>query len=93
MTSIYQRFDIIRTSNRLASSQQRYCCKQGMTLLSSAAVRYQHQFGQDKHLWAFVCYLLLYNFIQQRLRADTAMNSLPAAIPNRKAQAGFDKIL
>jgi len=52
-------------------------------LLSSAAVRYQLQFGQDKHLWAFVCYLLLYNFIQQRLGADTAMNSLPAAIPNR----------
>jgi len=26
-----------------------------------------------------------YNFIQQRLGADTAMNSLPAAIPNRYA--------
>ena len=25
-----------------------------------------------------------YNFIQQRLGSDTAMNSLPAAIPNRK---------
>jgi len=34
-----------------------------------------------------------YIFIQQRLGADTAMNSMPAAIPNRKAQAGFDKIL
>jgi len=33
----------------------------------------------------FGCYLLLYNFIQQRLGADTAMNSLPAAIPNRCA--------
>jgi len=81
MTSIYQRFDIIRTSNRLASSQQRYCCKQGMTLLSSAAVRYQHQFGQDKHLWAFVCYLLLYNFIQQRLGADIA--TIPACSNTR----------
>jgi len=30
-----------------------------MTLLSSAAVRYQPRFGQDKHLWAFVFYLLL----------------------------------
>jgi len=30
-----------------------------MTLLSSAAVRYQLRFGQDKHHWAFVCYLLL----------------------------------
>jgi len=28
-------------------------------LLSSAAVRYQPRFGQDKHHWAFVCYLLL----------------------------------
>jgi len=55
----------------------------GQTLLSSAAVQYQLRFGQDKHLWAFVCYLLLYNFIQQRLGADTAMNSLPAAIPDR----------
>jgi len=54
-----------------------------MTLLSSAAVRYQHRFGQDKHHWAFGCYLLLYNFIQQRLGSDTAMNSLPAAIPER----------
>jgi len=54
-----------------------------MTLLSSAAGRYQLRFRQDKHLWAFVCYLLLYNFIQQRLGADTAMNSLPAATPNR----------
>jgi len=55
-------------------------------LLSSAAVRYQLRFGQDKHRWAFVCNLLLYNFIQQRLGADTAMNSLPAAIPNRWLQ-------
>jgi len=39
--------------------------------------------GQDEQCWAFVCYLLLYNFIQQRLGADTAMNSLPVAIPNR----------
>jgi len=39
--------------------QQRYCCKQGMTLLSSAAARYQQRFRQDKQLWAFVCYLLL----------------------------------
>jgi len=39
--------------------QQRYCCKQGMTLLSSAAVHYQLRFGQDKHLWAFGCHLLL----------------------------------
>ena len=38
--------------------QQRYCCKQG-TLLSSAAAHYQLQFRQDKHHWAFVCYLLL----------------------------------
>jgi len=30
-----------------------------MTLLSSAAVRCQLQFQQDKHLSAFVCYLLL----------------------------------
>jgi len=52
-------------------------------LLSSAAGQYQLQFRQDKHLWAFVCYLLLYNFIQQRLGADTAMNSLPEAIPDR----------
>jgi len=28
-------------------------------LLSSAAARYQLQFWQDKHPWAFVCYLLL----------------------------------
>jgi len=33
--------------------------KQGWTLLSSAAVRYQHRFGQDKHYRAFGCYLLL----------------------------------
>jgi len=39
--------------------------------------------GQDEQCWAFVCYLLLYNFIHQRLGSDTAMNSLPAAIPNR----------
>jgi len=39
--------------------QQRYCCKQGRTFLSSAAVRYQLWFQQDKHHWAFVCYLLL----------------------------------
>jgi hypothetical protein len=57
-----------------------------MTLLSSAAGRYQLWFQQDKHLWAFGCYLLLYNFIHQRLGADTAMNSLPAAIPNRYVQ-------
>jgi len=31
----------------------------GLTLLSSAAARYQLQSQQDKHLWAFVCYLLL----------------------------------
>jgi hypothetical protein len=30
-----------------------------MTLLSSAAARYQLHFQQDKHLWAFVCNLLL----------------------------------
>jgi len=28
-------------------------------LLSSAAARFQLQFQQDKHHWAFVCYLLL----------------------------------
>ena len=39
--------------------QQRYCCKQGRTLLSSAAVRYQLWFGQDQHLWALGCYLLV----------------------------------
>jgi hypothetical protein len=30
-----------------------------------------------------------YIFIQQRLGADTAMNSLPAAIPNRWWQASY----
>jgi len=39
--------------------EQRYCCKQGRTLLSSAASRYQPRFRQDEQCWAFVCYLLL----------------------------------
>jgi len=71
------------TDSQMHCLQQKYCCKQGGTLLSSAAVRYQQRFRQDKHLWAFVCYLLLLIFIHQRLGADTAMNSLPAAIPDR----------
>ena len=32
--------------------------------------------GQDEQCWAFVCYLLLYNFIQQRLGSDIA--TIPA---------------
>jgi len=32
--------------------------------------------GQDEQRWAFVCYLLLYNFIQQRLGSDIA--TIPA---------------
>jgi len=40
-------------------AQQRYCYKHGRTLLSSASILYQLRFPQDKHLWAFVCYLLL----------------------------------
>ena len=39
--------------------QHGYCYNQGMTLLSSAADHYQLRFLQDKHRWAFVCYLLL----------------------------------
>jgi len=68
-----------------ASRQQRYCCKQGGTLLSSAVVRYQPRFRQDKHFWAFVCYLLLYNFIQQRLGSDIA--TIPACSNTRPLYA------
>jgi len=43
--------------------------------------------GQDEQCWAFVCYLLLYNFIHQRLGSDIATipacsntQSLPASL-------------
>jgi len=50
-------------------------------------------FGRTSIFGLLFVIFYFYNFIQQRLGSDTAMNSLPAAIPDRKAQAGFDKIL
>jgi thiol-disulfide isomerase/thioredoxin len=42
----------------------------GRTLLSSSLATLQRLFGQDKHRWAFVGYLILLFFNQQRYRAD-----------------------
>jgi len=44
--------------------------------------------GRTSNLGLLFVILYFYNFIQQRLGADTAMNSLPAAIPERCVQGG-----
>jgi len=41
--------------------------------------------GRTSNVELLVVIFYFYNFIQQRLGADTAMNSLPAAIPDRCA--------
>jgi len=40
-------------------------------------------FGRTSIVGLLVVIFYFYNFIHQRLGSDTAMNSLPAAIPNR----------
>jgi len=42
----------------------------GRTLLSSSSATWQQLFGQDKHRWAFVGYLVHLFFNRQRFRAD-----------------------
>jgi len=42
----------------------------GRTLLSSSLATWQQLFGQDKHRWAFGCYLVHLFFNRQRFRAD-----------------------
>jgi hypothetical protein len=39
-------------------------------LLSSSSATWQQLFGQDKHRWAFVGYLVHLFFNQQRFRVD-----------------------
>ena len=42
----------------------------GRTLLSSSLATWQQLFGQDKHRWALVGYLVHLFFNRQRFRAD-----------------------
>jgi len=46
---IFKRTTLTQTTIDQYFCQQRYCFKQGRTLLSSAAARYQQRFRQDKH--------------------------------------------
>jgi len=62
--------------------------RQGGTLLSSAAVRCQLQFQQDKHLWAFVCYLLLLYLYSAAVWVGHS-NEFPACSNTRPLPASF----
>ena len=66
-----------------AGVQQRYCFKQGWTLLSSAVVHYQLQFRLDVSNLAFSCYLQFQFFNQHLFRAGRSMNPLPSRILER----------
>ena len=76
----------------IACHQQRYCCKQGRTLLSSAAVRYQLRFGQDKHLWAFGCYLLLL-YLYSSAVGGRHSNEFPACSNTQSLAASYFQTL
>jgi len=72
--------------DRQASRQQKYLQKQGLTLLPSAAVRYQLQFRLDVINLAFSCYLQIQVFNQHLFRAGRSMNLLPSQILERWLQ-------
>ena len=77
---------VYRLTKNNTSHQHRYCCKQGRTLLSSAVVRYQLWFRQDKHLWAFGCYLLLLYFYSSAVGGRHS-NEFPACSNTRPLAA------
>jgi len=58
-------------------------------LLSSAAVRYQPRFQQDKHLWAFICYLLLL-YLYSAAVGGRHSNEFPACSNTRPLPAKAD---
>ena len=49
--------------------------------------------GRTSIAWLLYVIFYFYNFIHQRLGADTAMTSLPAAIPDRYMQPFFATVL
>ena len=57
-------------------------------MLSSAAARYQLQFQQDEHLWAFVCYLLLL-YLYSSAVGGRHSNEFPACSNTRPLAASW----
>jgi len=64
------------TNKGIAASRAGRC-----NLLLQVAISFGSSRTSLSELWFVIFYF--YIFIQQRLGADTAMNSLPAAIPER----------
>jgi len=70
-------------------SQQKYCCKQGLTFLSSAAVQYQQRFRRVNINLAICCYLVFQFFNLMPLLTvleNVALPALLAGAPRRETE-------